>query len=109
MPLRVMHPVRVVIDSTMLDPARAGVLAEAVEAGVTRAARAGRDRVLACSLADVLTRHAPPRDDVHLTTIFSPFGLGILDLAVSTRGPTASVRSSAGTGGWCAAMQRAPW
>ena len=47
MPLRVMHPVRVVIDSTMLDPARAGVLAEAVEAGVTRAARAGRDRVLA--------------------------------------------------------------
>lgn len=36
-----------------------------------------------CSLADVLTGKASPRDDVHNTTIFSPFGLGILDLAVS--------------------------
>ena len=36
-----------------------------------------------CSLADVLIGRAEPRNDVHNTTIFSPFGLGILDLAVS--------------------------
>ncbi len=32
----------------------------------------------------------------------------LLDLAVRTRGPTARGRSSAGTGGWSAARQRAP-
>jgi 2,3-diaminopropionate biosynthesis protein SbnB len=43
----------------------------------------GNRDFIRCSLADVVTRQAPPRDDVHSTTIFSPFGLGILDLAVS--------------------------
>ena len=35
-----------------------------------------------CSLADVLVQEASPRASGHSTTIFSPFGLGILDLAV---------------------------
>jgi N-[(2S)-2-amino-2-carboxyethyl]-L-glutamate dehydrogenase len=43
----------------------------------------GNRNFIRCSLADVLTGQAPARDDVHFTTIFSPFGLGILDLAVS--------------------------
>jgi ornithine cyclodeaminase len=43
----------------------------------------GNRDFIRCSLADVLIGRAKPRDDVHNTTIFSPFGLGILDLAVS--------------------------
>lgn len=43
----------------------------------------GNRDFIRCSLADVLTRQTPPRYDGHRTTIFSPFGLGILDLAVS--------------------------
>lgn len=44
---------------------------------------AGNRDFIRCPLADVLTEKVRPRDDVHNTTIFSPFGLGILDLAVS--------------------------
>ena len=44
---------------------------------------AGNRDFIRCSLADVLTEKVRPRHDVHNTTIFSPFGLGILDLAVS--------------------------
>ena len=44
---------------------------------------AGNRDFIRCSLADVLTGKSTPRDGVHNTTIFSPFGLGILDLAVS--------------------------
>lgn len=43
----------------------------------------GNRDFIRCSLAEVLTRQAPPRDNAYFTTIFSPFGLGILDLAVS--------------------------
>jgi ornithine cyclodeaminase len=43
----------------------------------------GNRDFIRCSLGDVLTGKATPRDGVHNTTIFSPFGLGILDLAVS--------------------------
>ena len=43
----------------------------------------GNRHFIRCSLADVLTSPVPPREDACLTTIFSPFGLGILDLAVS--------------------------
>lgn len=44
---------------------------------------AGSRDFIRCALGDVLIGRAKPRDDVHNTTIFSPFGLGILDLAVS--------------------------
>ena len=43
----------------------------------------GNRDFIRCALADVLIGRAKPRDEVHNTTIFSPFGLGILDLAVS--------------------------
>ncbi len=36
-----------------------------------------------CALADVLRGTAPPRRDPGSTVVFSPFGLGILDLAVA--------------------------
>jgi ornithine cyclodeaminase len=43
----------------------------------------GNRDFIRCSLGEVLTGKAQPRAGAGSTTIFSPFGLGILDLAVS--------------------------
>lgn len=44
---------------------------------------AGERTFLRCTLGDILTGVAPPRRDADGLAVFSPFGLGILDLAVS--------------------------
>jgi|ERR1041384_3930518 ornithine cyclodeaminase len=44
----------------------------------------GERTFLRCTLGDILTGVAPPRRDVDGIAVFSPFGLGILDLAVSS-------------------------
>ncbi|HET6974067.1 MAG TPA: hypothetical protein VFH96_08595, partial [Pyrinomonadaceae bacterium] len=58
---------------------------------------AGNRDFIRCSLADVLTGKQTPRDGVHNTTIFSPFGLGILDLAVSKLVRDLAQASASGT------------
>jgi N-[(2S)-2-amino-2-carboxyethyl]-L-glutamate dehydrogenase len=44
----------------------------------------GERTFLRCTLGDILTGMAPPRRDADGIAVFSPFGLGILDLAVSS-------------------------
>ena len=43
----------------------------------------GHTNFIRCTLGDVLLKNAPAKHDGDKTTVFSPFGLGILDLAVS--------------------------
>lgn len=45
--------------------------------------RVGGTDYIRCNLADVLLEQAPEKRNVQGPTVFSPFGLGILDLAVS--------------------------
>jgi len=54
------------------------------ETSIDLAARAaGHARFVRCSLGEILAGSAPARPDRRSITVFSPFGLGILDLAVA--------------------------
>lgn len=42
----------------------------------------GSREFIRCTLAEILEGHSPPRPDDGRVTVFSPFGLGVLDLAL---------------------------
>jgi ornithine cyclodeaminase len=50
-----------------------------------------------CTLADVLHGTAAPKSDPHSVTVFSPFGLGVLDIAVSKYVRDLGLRRGLGT------------
>jgi ornithine cyclodeaminase len=59
--------------------------------------RRGDRSFVRCTLGDVLLAKAPPRIDDTAVTVFSPFGLGALDVAVAAWVTEAAGRRSAGT------------
>lgn len=59
--------------------------------------RVGTREFIRCSLADVTSGAAPARRDAGCITVFSPFGLGLLDIAVSKLAYATAIRSNQGT------------
>lgn len=57
---------------------------------------AGHRGFIRCSLGEILTGRAPARRDPESVAVFSPFGLGILDLAVATMVWEAALAEGAG-------------
>jgi ornithine cyclodeaminase len=57
----------------------------------------GHRRFVRCTLAEVLAGAQPPRRDATSTVVFSPFGLGVLDLAVASLVMRRGASSGTGT------------
>jgi ornithine cyclodeaminase len=66
----------------------------------------GRD-FIRCTLADILRGTSPTRRDPESVTVFSPFGLGILDLAVSKLARDLAVKD--GLGSFINSFLPEPW
>lgn len=67
----------------------------------------GNREFIRCTLADILTGAAPPRRDAQSIAIFSPFGLGILDLAVARL--VCSLAAEKGVGETISSFLPVPW
>jgi ornithine cyclodeaminase/alanine dehydrogenase-like protein (mu-crystallin family) len=59
--------------------------------------RVGTREFIRCALANVTSGAAPARSDASKTTVFSPFGLGVLDIAVSELAYNTAIRLNKGT------------
>ena len=59
--------------------------------------QAGHRRFVRCTLAEVVNGVQPPRRDNKTTVVFSPFGLGVLDLAVARLVIRQAVAQQSGT------------
>lgn len=57
----------------------------------------GTREFIRCSLADVTSGAAPARRDADSITVFSPFGLGVLDIAVSNLAYASAIKLNQGT------------
>lgn len=58
---------------------------------------AGNRDFVRCSLGEILLGHAPARRDAKSITVFSPFGLGILDIALAKLVCELGIEASVGT------------
>jgi len=59
--------------------------------------KTGHRGFVRCTLADILVGKQPPRRDDRSVVVFSPFGLGVLDLAVAQLATKYAVESGKGT------------
>lgn len=69
--------------------------------------RVGHRDFIRCTLADILSGRAPARNDSETVSVFSPFGLGVLDLAVGKLARDLAVQQ--GLEKWISAFLPGAW
>lgn len=67
----------------------------------------GNCAFIRCTLGEILSGKAPHKTDTGSITVFSPFGLGVLDIALGKFAYELAVRN--GTGTWIHSFLPAPW